>query len=86
LLAECFGEPFFELAGAGGEPQGAFAGGEEIGLQGRAGDSRAGGSGSGGRGGFEGVDLFQQVAVAVEEGAVDALLTELDGKFQQFSG
>src|ERR1035441_10379973 len=71
LLAERFGEPFFELAGAGGEPQGAFVGGEEIGLQGRAGDARAGGSCSGGRGGYEGVDFLQQVAVPVEEGAVD---------------
>src|ERR1035441_6061945 len=53
LLAERFGEPFFELAGAGGEPQGALVGGEEVGLQGRAGDGRAGGCG-GGRGGAPG--------------------------------
>jgi hypothetical protein len=77
LLAECFGEPFLELPGAGGEAEGAFVGGEQVRLQGRAGDARAGGAAGGRRGCFEGVDFLQQVAVPVEEGAVDRGFSEL---------
>ena len=36
LLAERFGQPFLELADAGGEPDGALAGGEQVRLQGCA--------------------------------------------------
>ena len=46
-------------------------GGEQVGLQRCPGDGRAGPFAGGGRGGFEGVDLGEQVAVPVEEGAVD---------------
>jgi integrase len=42
LLAERFGQAFFELADAGGEPQRPFVGGEQVGLQGRPGDAGAG--------------------------------------------
>ena len=58
LLAECFGEPLFELPVPGVEPDGAFAGGEQVRLQGRAGDSRARGGPGGGRGGFDGMDFL----------------------------
>jgi len=34
LLAELVGQPLFELADAGGEADGAFVGGEQVGLQG----------------------------------------------------
>jgi hypothetical protein len=77
LLAECFGEPFLELPGAGGEAEGAFVGGEQVRLQGRAGDAGAGCVAGGGRGCFEGVDFLQQVAVPVQEGAVDGGFSEL---------
>ena len=77
LLAECFGQAMLELLDAGGEPDGAFAGAGQVGLQGGPGDRGPGGFGGGGRGGFEGVDLAEQVPVPVEEAAVDDLLTEL---------
>ena len=83
LLAERFGEAFFELPDAGGEPQGAFVGGEQVGLQGCAGDGRAGGAAGGGRGGLEGVDFLEQVAVPVEEGAVDGCFSELGMRGQR---
>ena len=38
LFAERIGQPLFELADAGAEPDGAFVGGEQVGLQGCAGD------------------------------------------------
>jgi hypothetical protein len=86
LFAERIGQPLLELPDAGAEPDGAFVGGEQVSLQGCAGDGEAGGVSRGRRGGFGRVDLLQQVAVPVEEGAVDALLTELCLEFQQFSG
>ena len=70
VLAEQFGQAGLELVGAGGHAGAALLGGEQVGLQGGAGDR---GPAAGGVGwlGFGGVDLFEQVAVAVEEGAVD---------------
>ncbi|HUZ54193.1 MAG TPA: hypothetical protein VMU94_16915 [Streptosporangiaceae bacterium] len=69
--APCFGQALFELADAGGEPDRAFAGGEQVGLQRGPGDGRAGSVASGWRGGFECVDLAEQVTVPVGEAAVD---------------
>jgi hypothetical protein len=86
LIAECLGQALFEQLNAGGEPDGAFVSGEQVGLQGCSGDARAVAVAAGGRGGFECVELGEQVAVTVEEGAVHALLTELDPEFQQFNG
>ena len=70
LLAESLGEAVLELADAGGQAGGALVGGEQVGLQRGPGD---GGSVSrpGGRLGLAGMDLGEQVAVPVEEGAVD---------------
>ena len=62
------------------QPLGAFAGGEQVGLQRGAGDGRSGCVPGGRWCGLEGVDLVEQVAVPVEEAAVDALLTELKRK------
>ena len=59
------------MLGAGGEAGAALLGGEQVGLQGGAGD-RGPGAGCGVWLGFGGVDLFEQLAVAVEEGAVDS--------------
>ena len=77
LFAERIGQPLLELPDAGAEPDGAFVGGEQVSLQGCAGDGGAGGVSRGRRGGFGRVDLLQQVAVPVEEGAVDAGFSEL---------
>jgi hypothetical protein len=52
----------FERDDTGAEPEGAFVGGEQVGLQRCPGDGRAGGAGSG-RAGLGGVDLAEQVAV-----------------------
>jgi hypothetical protein len=71
LVAERFGQAVFELPHAGGEPDRAFMGGEQVGLQRGPGDGRAGSVAGGRRGGFECVDLGEQVAVPVEEAAVD---------------
>src|SRR5665811_743868 len=65
------GQVLFELLDAGVESDGALVGGQEVGLQRGPGDRGACVVG-GGRGGFGGVDLLQQVAVAVEECPVDA--------------
>jgi hypothetical protein len=70
LLAERLGQPFLELVDAGVEPDGAFVGCEQVGLQRGAGDGRAGSGGRSRRDGFKSVDLGEQVAVAVKEGAV----------------
>jgi hypothetical protein len=67
LLAECFGEAFLELPNSCGEADGAFVRGEQVGLQRGSGDGRAGLVAGGGWGGFERVDLGEQVAVPVEE-------------------
>jgi hypothetical protein len=71
LVAESFGQAFFQVLDAGGEPDGAFVCCEEISLQRGPGDSGTGAV-AGGRFGLEGVDLLQQVAVPVEEGPVAA--------------
>ena len=70
LVAGRFGQAGFELLDAGGEPESALVGGEQVSLQGGRGDGRAG-AGAGGRAGLGGVDLAEQVAVPVEERAVD---------------
>jgi hypothetical protein len=85
LVAERLGQAGFELLDAGGEPESALVGGEQVSLQGGRGDGRAG-AGAGGQADLGGVDLAEQVAVPVEERPVDALLTELCLEFQQFSG
>ena len=59
------------MADAGGQAGGAFLGGEQIGLQGGAADGMPG-AGRAGWLGFGSVELFEQVAVPVKEGAVDA--------------
>ena len=59
LFAERFGQPLLELADAGAEADGAFVGGEQVGLQGCAGDGGSCGVAGGGRGGFGGVDLLR---------------------------
>ena len=74
LVAERFGQAFFELLDAGDEPESALVGGEQVSLQGCPGDGRAG---SGGRASLGGVDLAEEVAVPVEERAVDRGFSEL---------
>jgi hypothetical protein len=69
LLAESVGEAVLELADAGGQAGGALVGGEQAGLQRGPGNGRPG-CRPGGWQGLAGVDLGQQVAVPVEEGAV----------------
>jgi len=71
LFAECFGEALFELVDAGGETNGALLRVEQVGLEGRSADR---GSDAGGVRwlGFGGVDLFENVVVAVDEAAIDA--------------
>src|SRR5580692_1902997 len=71
LLAEGLGEPFLELLYAGGQAGCALVGGEQVCLQRFPCDGRAGRGSGCGRGGFEGVDLGEEVTVPVEEGAVD---------------
>jgi len=77
LLAERLGQAVFELPDAAGEPESPLVGGGQVGLQGGAGDARPAGLAACGRGGFEGVDLGEQVAVPVEEAAVDSGFSEL---------
>ena len=76
LVAERFGQAGFELLDAGGEPESALVGGEQVSLQGGRGDGRAGAAVRG-RAGLGGVDLAEQVAVPVEERAVDGCFSEL---------
>jgi len=76
LLAERLGQALFELLGAGSEPEGAFVGGKQVRLQSGPADGRAGAA-AGGRAGLRGVDLAEQVAVPVEESAVDGGFSEL---------
>jgi hypothetical protein len=71
VFAEGVGEPMFEVLDAGVETGGTFVGGEQVGLQRGPGDRRADTLAGGGRLGGESVDLSEQVAVAVEEAAVD---------------
>src|SRR6266487_434915 len=61
----------FELVDAGGEPGRAFAGSEQVRLQGGPGHGRADSVAGGWRGGFSCVDLAEQVAVPVKKGPVD---------------
>ena len=72
LLAERLGEVFFELPDAGVEAGGALVRGEQVSLQRRTGDGGTGGFACCGRACFQDMDLFEQVAVPVEERAVDA--------------
>ena len=66
VLAEECGEPAFELLDAGGHPGGSLLGVEQIGLQ-RGTARRGPGSRRGRRVCLGHVDLFEQVAVPVEE-------------------
>ena len=68
-MLECFGEALLQLADPAVQPLGAFAGGEQVGLQRGAGDGRSGCVPGGRWCGLEGVDLVEQVAVPVEEAA-----------------
>jgi len=77
LLAERLGQAVFELLDAGMQPDGALAGGEQAGVQRRPGDGRAGAAAGSGRASLGGVDLAEQVAVPVEESAVDGGFSEL---------
>src|SRR5450759_3345111 len=71
LLAECFGQAGLQLPDPAGQPDGSFAGGEQVGVQRGAVDARPL-AGPGRRWGcLQGVDLAEQVAVAVEETAID---------------
>ena len=70
LLAEHLGQAVFELLDTGIEPDRPLVGGEQVSLQRCPGHGRAGSFAGGRRGGFERVDLAEQVAVPVEEGAV----------------
>ncbi|OKK16267.1 hypothetical protein AMK16_26785 [Streptomyces sp. CB00455] len=71
LLAEGFRQAFFELMDAGGQAGAARARVGQVGLQGSGGDGQPG---PGLRCGFVGggVEGVEEVAVAIEEGAVDA--------------
>jgi hypothetical protein len=62
LLAECFGEAFLELLNSCGDTDGPFVRGEQVGLQRGSGDCRPG-LPADGWGGFDRVDLGEQVAV-----------------------
>jgi hypothetical protein len=59
LLAECVGQALFQLPDPAGEPGGALAGGEQVGVQRGAGDRRSECLSGGGRGGLGGVDLCE---------------------------
>ncbi|MEU9376485.1 hypothetical protein AB0D94_22295 [Streptomyces sp. NPDC048255] len=72
LLAQDLAEPRFEAAGVSGDAGGAGVGGEQAGLEGGPADGWPAAAGGGGRFSGLGMDLAEQVAVAVEEGAVDA--------------
>jgi hypothetical protein len=74
VLVEQFGQACLELLGSGGHASTAVLGGEQVGLQGGSADRGP----TAGRLGLGGVDLFEQVAVAVEEGAVDPRFSELE--------
>ena len=76
LIAEGLGEATLELLVVGGEARGAFVGGEQVGVQGGHAGCRAEGVVVR-RLCLRGVELCEQVGMAVEEGPVDALLTEL---------
>ncbi len=79
LLTEGLGEPFLELLDAGGQPGCALMGGEQVGLQRFPCHGRPGcASGCCGRDGFEGVDLGEEVPVAVEESAVNRAARAMD--------
>ena len=72
LFAERIGQPLLELADAGAEADGAFVGGEQVGLQGCSAHGGSCGVPGRWRGCFGSVDFLEQVAVPVEECAVDA--------------
>jgi hypothetical protein len=66
LLAKGFGQAFLELADSAVEPGRAFPGGKQVGLQGCPGNARSGAVAGNGWGGFQRVELGEQVAVPVE--------------------
>jgi hypothetical protein len=68
---------FSSLADSAVEPGGAFPGGKQVGLQGCPGDARPVAVAGHGRGGFQCVELGEQVAVPVEECAVHGGVTHL---------
>lgn len=72
LFAEEPGQALLELADTGVEAGGTLVRGEQVSPQRGAGDCRAWFPVCRGRGGLQRVDLLEQVAVPVEEGAVDA--------------
>src|SRR6266568_7744183 len=72
LLAEGFGQAFLKLADSAVEPGGTFPGGKQVGLQGCPGNARSVAVAGSGWGGFESVELGEQVAVPVEKCAIHA--------------
>ncbi len=60
LLAERFGEALFELLDSGVEPDGAFVGGEQVGLQRGPRDARTGAVAVTRRCGGEGVEFLER--------------------------
>src|SRR6266705_3383338 len=72
LLAEGFRQSFLKLADSAVEPGGTFPGGKQVGLHGCPGNARPVAVAGSGWGGFEGVELGEQVAVAVEKCAIHA--------------
>ena len=72
LLAELLGQSLFQLLDSAGEPGAALLRVEQVGLQRGSADGRAGAAAGARRLRFGGVDLFEEVSVSVEEGAVDA--------------
>jgi hypothetical protein len=76
LVAEGFGEPVAELGVLASEPVDALVGACEVGEQGGPADGRAGARRVGRLGGLGG-DQRVQVAVSVEQAAVDAGFSEL---------
>jgi hypothetical protein len=70
FLAKSLRQTFFQVLNAGVESDGAFVGGERVSLKRGSGDRWASAVAHG-RFGLERVDLLQQVAVSIEECAVD---------------
>lgn len=70
FLAECGGEVFLELLNPGGQPGGSLLGVEQVGLQRCPGDRGVRWVKNGF--GCSGMDLVEQIAVPVEEAAIDS--------------
>jgi hypothetical protein len=71
-LAQGIAEAGFKAADLGGEAGGAGVGGRQVGLERRPADGRPPAAGDRGRLSGLGMDLAEEVTVAVEEGAVNA--------------